>query len=432
MELRKPSDLSESELQGVVDDYQGGLSCKAVAVKYGLKPTTLSSWLSSHDIRKPEVVVPSIESMSDEEISQQVLHDRELSGLRAEAQHYKRLYRASIEQQDVQERIIEAVHSNLSAMPVIDLEPFDHTPANHHGLHTAVAHLSDLHNGEVVDPDVMGFGDGFNATIFRHRVGRWRNHLLKLIDIWRASREIPRLTVLIDGDMVSGIIHDELERTNDLTIVEQTSETAMLISAAIAQVAAYFPGGVHISCTVGNHGRTKQKKEMKEPQVSWDFVCYQLMAQFLSNYDNITFDIPKSKWAITPIENMDWLHFHGDGIRSWAGIPYYGIERAIKNMREALMVGDLHFDSIAMGHFHHPWIYSIPTGKLAVNGCFKGGDEYAINGLFKHTDPVQHLYLVSDKHGYVDGSELFLKDQKAEDAEGLPLRLSDIWAATKV
>ncbi len=430
----RPSELTDSDLQQVTDDYRGGLTCKQVAEHWNLNPRTLSSWFSAHEISKSVRIksAVSLPDVTDDEISTQVVHDREMSGLKAQANHYKRLYATAVRSTYAQDMIVEAVRNTVQAMPLIRPQSVPKVPVNSYGQHTVVVHLSDLHNGEVVDADVIGIGDGFDADILRQRLGRWIKKVLLMIDIWRTGREIPRLVVLLDGDMISGIIHDELEITNDLNIVEQTSETAMLVASAIAQISAYFPGGVHVSCTVGNHGRTKQKKEMKEPQVSWDAVCYQMMAQFLVGYDHITFDIPKSKWAITSIENMNWLHWHGDGIKSWAGIPYYGIDRAVKNIREALMIGDKTFDSLAMGHFHVPFTHPLPTGKLVVNGCFKGGDEYAMNGLFKHTDPVQHIYLVSTSKGHIETAELFLKGQTPEDGLLLPERLSTVWADTKL
>ena len=277
----------------------------------------------------------------------------------------------------------------------------------------------------------MGALGKYDMEIFRQRVGLWTEKLLHLVNLRRGRLEIPRLTIFEDGDLVSGLIHDELVRTNQVNVMEQATVTAMLLSHAIAQLSQHFEE-VHISCTVGNHGRNQQKKEFKETHVSWDYICYQLQAMYLKDYENITFDIPKSLWAITKVENTNWLHFHGHGIQGWNGIPFYGISRAVKALREALAVDDRSFDSVAMGHFHVPWTCQMPTGLLVVNGNWKGGDEFSMNSLHTITKPTQLLSIVHEKYGALGVEPIFLDHNRPEHAANLPDHLSDVWADQRV
>ena len=123
------------------------------------------------------------------------------------------------------------------------------------------------------------------------------------------------------------------------------------------------------------------------------------MESELKQYDRITWQITKSWWQIDTIYGFNFLMFHGDDIRSWQGIPYYGIDRAAKNYRELLELMGLSYNYLEIGHFHVPSELSGVTTEKFVNGCWPGGSLYSMKGLVTANYPVQKLFAVHPTQG---------------------------------
>lgn len=357
-----------------------------------------------------------------------VRKDAQLVAAQANAKKYQNLYRAALQQLTDHVSLLDTIRDVLTSMPVLKPQRVTVPSGKARGVHAAVAHLSDIHAGEYVDLDAMGGIAQYDMEICRQRIGLWANKVLYLTELRRSRLEIPYLRIALDGDVVSGIIHDELERTNAVVIVEQVAWVTMWLAHAIAQVAAHFPGGTVVECTVGNHGRTRQKKEFKEKYNSWDYVCYQMLAQYLRGYDHIKFVIPKAWWSVMDVLGTRILHWHGDGVRGWAGFPWYGIDRAVKELRQTLQPHGVYFDMAIFAHFHVPTMCEGPTGPFYGNGNFKGGDEFAFGALHKNVRPIQNLFFIHDEHGEVGYEKIYLDGQTAQDAAKLPAYLPPVWA----
>lgn len=432
--MRTPSQLTPEERPVLYEAYKSGRNTVAyLAEEYGLCAASLRSHLSINGIRREVVSHPSSDrEWSDDDYSLQAKHDREIAQMQAQVNHFRRLYASSTKKDSAQDIIVETLRDSVVAWPAPKLELFKVSHRKGSGMHTRVGMLSDLHVGEVVDSEAMMSLGGYNLDIFRQRAGLYVKNFLRLLDIERSGREIPRLTLFLDGDFVSGLIHDELLKTNAVNVMDQMTLAATVVAWVIREIGRYFEE-VHISCTVGNHGRTQQKVEFKEPSLSWDYMCYQMMAFLLKNDDHITWDIAKSLWAITRVENLDLFHYHGHGrIQNTLSIPYYGIEKAVREMREIFQVHDLKFDGMVMGHFHHFFERDLGTGPLIINPCWKGGDEFATLGLRKYSKPAQTLLLIHHKRGYVNSQLVHLWGQTEEDAIHVPQGPAHIWADTKI
>ncbi len=355
--------------------------------------------------------------------------DRREIVYKAELKYRDRKYQSALRIGATQDTLISVLRETVTPFPRMSMEPLTIPTGVYHGLHTVVGMLSDWHVGEFTDDEVMDGLGGYDLQTFRQRVGLWVRKFLYLMEIERSQLEIPRLTLLVDGDMVSGLIHEELIKTNQLNMVDQMKEAAFALAWAIAQVSRHFEE-VTVSCTVGNHGRNQKQTEYKEPYVNWDYMAYQYMAMLLRDYDHINIEIPKGLFAVTPIENMRFLHFHGHGIKSWNSIPYYGIDRAIKNLRETFQAKGDWFDGVAIAHFHVPFETTSATGPLLVNGCMKGGDEFALFGLNKWVPASQTMFVVHEEHGYVSRRLIYLQGSKPSDA--VDYEIAGVWSRTVI
>ena len=359
----------------------------------------------------------------EETIEEAVLQER--SNL--ESKRIKKLYAALVKREAERDALADAFRDAIVPFPQVDVYKRRVSKEDTEGQHAAVALLSDVHAGEVVRPEAVGGLGGYDWQTFRARLGRWTQTIIDLSDMKRKEHPLETLTILMDGDMVSGEIHDDAARTNELDPISGCAATGQLVGHAVSQLARHFES-VHVSCTVGNHGRLDQKPRHKEAvERNWDWLTYQQVAHWTSVQPNVTFHIPKAKYAITEVLDTRILHMHGDGIPSWLNFPFYGIDRVTKRLRETLLPADQHFDVVCMGHFHQSTKLPTPVGPIYVNGSFPGVTEFALNRMSSALPPSQWLLTVHDKHGVIKGEEVFLAGATREDALGFPNALEEVW-----
>lgn len=259
--------------------------------------------------------------------------------------------------------------------------------------------LSDLHYGEVVDPEETGGIAVYNIDVAAARLEYTIDKAIRMAkEKLRGGYHLPHLHVFCLGDIVSGIIHDELEISNEVQIVSQVLESAELLEAELIKLCQVFEKVTFIG-VVGNHGRVKQERYFKGKAINnYDYLVYSVVAKALKDQPNLTFKVPKSFWHIEKVQGKRYLLMHGDVIRQWMGMPWYGLQREYLKWRalaESYVGG---FDDLVIGHFHNPNIVTIQRDEIIVNGAFKGGDDYSL-GIGVACDPIQLMWGVHPVRG---------------------------------
>ena len=321
--------------------------------------------------------------------------ERRFQKLRNEVAHWKRKYRELLKSRSMEDRFLEMIEELIPALPPV--KPVSPSPCHEVPIvrENLTLILSDFHIGEVVSSEeTMGF-NGFDFPEFIRRV---RNVFGNTIDIAINKLRGYRFDVLnIDflGDIVSGTIHDELVENSDLTVVEAVILGAHVVAQAISFISGYFPL-VHVHGVIGNHGRLTRKKKFKKTFNNFDFMFYQVLRILLSKHQNITFEFPRA-WMFTYENNGHVVAMlHGDSVRSWAGIPWYGIQRAVSRLFQMLAKQGTIVDIWEIGHFHQD--ASVPDNVL-INGSLIGPSEYSIQNLQSASPAMQKLYGCHPEHG---------------------------------
>jgi len=376
------------------------------------------------DARLTSNIPPQEEQPVEEAVDADIQAERE----RLESERIKKQYAALVKQRAADEMLVDAFRDAIVPLPQVKVYKRRASREESGGKHVAVAMLSDTHAGEVVKAEAVGGLGGYDWQTFRERLGLWTQVVIDLTtDKRRGGQKLDELVFLMDGDMVSGEIHDDAAGTNELSPIAASAATAQLLSHSVAQLSRHFDN-ILVSCTVGNHGRMDRKPRHKEAvERNWDWLTYQQTRQHLLNQEHVTFHIPKAKYAITNVLGTRILHMHGDGIPSWLNFPYYGIDRVTKRLRETLLPADQHFDVVCMGHFHASTKLPTPVGPIYINGSFPGVTEFALNKMHSALPPTQWLLTVHEKHGVVKGEEIFLDRAVPEDAKGFPDGLAEVW-----
>lgn len=267
---------------------------------------------------------------------------------------------------------------------------------------TVVQMFSDWHCGENVSYEATRGFNEYDDSIFRERLDRIvRGHLGIKERLEKGKLyQFERLVVGCNGDFVSGTIH-ELEKHSDHdNIVWAVHATGRALAEALRAFAAAYPT-VEVFCTSGNHGRLPDARrvQQKEPTRSWDTLVYLFAKEMLRDVPNVKFWIPNSYSVAWDIYRFRFLQTHGHDVKSWASIPWYGLNRLVGNIN-ALEAGrgkPVHYWLFA--HFHNPSSLPHATGESFVNGSLIGANEFALNALGRADRPTQWMLMVHPEHG---------------------------------
>ena len=293
-----------------------------------------------------------------------------------------------------QDRVIEVLKDSIVAMPpakIMEERVLDKKLPEE----TVVGLISDLHIGEKVSPEETRGVGGYNFDIFKKR---FNFYIDKIIDFSQNKLQgyvFKKCNLICLGDFTSGYIHEELIAMRDLSVVDQAFLGAQVIAEGIRRVASVFPD-VEVDCVYGAHGRVIIKKQYKERYVNWDYVLYQVLGLLLKEQKNVKFVIPRSFFEVIDIEGWKFLIYHGDDIKSWMSLPYYGIERDVARFRDLLYRTKERFDYVLIGHFHE----LASLGQVViVNGTMKGADEFGMGKLRKAGRASQKIFGVHKTWG---------------------------------
>lgn len=271
----------------------------------------------------------------------------------------------------------------------------------HHGVPGLL--LSDIHLGEKVYPNQLFNVNEFDTEICHARIRRVADTTIHLTHNVLRDPQYPGMVLKLGGDMINGIIHEELEIGSDKRFMEQIIEIADAIHAVILKFIRVY-GRVYVVGVPGNHGRSTRKPMAKfNAATNADWLVYQMLERFLLPAvasGQVRFNCPPARDVTYKVAGRRFRLTHGDQFRGGDGIiGFLGpVTRGMKkkqSMALSLPTENEHFDTMEIGHFHT--LHQTPS--LIANGSIKGYDEYALSNSFTFELPQQALYLTHEKYG---------------------------------
>jgi hypothetical protein len=267
---------------------------------------------------------------------------------------------------------------------------------------TMLQMFSDWHSYEEISREgTRGFNE-YNAAVMAQRVRRLVETHIDIKDRLEAGGgwNFRKLVIASNGDYVPGTIH-ELERHSDApNTAMAVYGTGLILAQALRDLAGQYEE-IEIFCTSGNHGRWPDAKRMqqKDPLRNWDTLVTLFAREHLRSVPNIKWYIPDAYSVGFQVYRWSFLQTHGHDIKSWGGIPFYGIQRFASNINalEASRAGMINY--FLVSHFHQFSSLSIAAGELFVNGSVCGGTEYTINSMGKSDRPSQMMAGIHPDHG---------------------------------
>lgn len=281
---------------------------------------------------------------------------------------------------------------------------------------------SDWHAYEVVKAERTRGFNAYDSVTFGARV---RSLVETHLSIKRRMERgkgwvFPHCYLALNGDMVSGTIHEAERHSDAPNIVMAVYGCAHVLASAIRDVAGDYET---VTCygTTGNHGRFPDARRMqqKDPLRSWDAMIYILAREMLRNCPNVTLHLPDAYSVAFDVEGFTFLQTHGHDIKSWNSIPHYGINRYVGNINALEASRQKKISYFLFGHFHEESSLRHAAGESFINGSLIGGTEYGINALGRSAPPCQWMLGVHPEHGVTHRWPL-RPDDTAEGYEVMP------------
>ena len=239
--------------------------------------------------------------------------------------------------------------------------------------------LSDWHIGLVC----QNHWNEFNTEIAKERLSFLKQ---RVIDIC-LHNNVKKINVCCCGDLISGIIHNNLRLENRENVVQQSMIVVEMISELLAYLSTLFE--VDFYYVVGNHERISANKNDSLDKENFGYFILEMIKCRCANlkgltiHDNtiddeiITFNIFKDKIVTTHGNNFGNLNTYIPKLTSMLGyVPDY----------------------VCVGHLHQHVEKTYGKTELIVNPSFSGVDSYAKNyGLVGKVG--QKLMIFSKEYG---------------------------------
>ena len=242
-----------------------------------------------------------------------------------------------------------------------------------------IVHLTDIHAGEEVDI----YSNTFNADILKQRIEDYTDKVINIAKLHHSEN-----CYLIIGEVVSGIIHNNLRIQNNMDMMESFKLISELISSMVAVLSDYFDE-VHIYVTEGNHSRISPNKEDSLKGENMDILLPFYLVARLQNFANVhVYDNDDPiEIARFDVYGNHIMAAHGDKDKPQNVIQNFTMMFGIKP------------DIVYLGHRHTNGLSTIFGSRVIQSGSVIGTNNYS-QDIRKVSKPEQTVSVV-DKNGLV-------------------------------
>lgn len=303
-------------------------------------------------------------------------------------------HRALNEAEDIRGGVL-----GLKSAP-IDPPSWSLAPASHGATELLpLLFTSDFQCGEVIRPEEIDGLNEYNMDIFAERYQRLIERTIDLSENHVGNATFPGIFYCRGGDAISGEIHAELQKTNDLSACPAVKWLVRHEREGIKRLRAKF-GRVRVYSIPGNHGRTTFKPESKGyVDSNFETVIAWWLETLFEDDPAVEFVTPASGDAY--FEALGWhvLMSHGDRMGSRGGQGFIGpaatIARGHKKLFDNFTRTGRPVDYVLTGHLHT----SLKLSLGYANGALAGYSEYA-RDLRADPEPAQQwLLYIHEKRG---------------------------------
>lgn len=257
---------------------------------------------------------------------------------------------------------------------------------------------SDLQLGEVIKPGSLHGFNAYDVPIAAKRFQYTAESVVKMTRDGMPNYTYDGLVVVLNGDPISNNIHEELQETNDGTVLETVDYAYELHEAMLALFLETFPK-ILVVATPSNHGRTHKKTPHKEQSHnSYDWLIAKQLKRRFKDDVRIDFLISDGVEAQFSIYDKVYSAEHGHHIKGYgdgvAGIAPTMARATMKRQARDQAMGRP-ADHYVYSHFHQ----LVNGVNWTLNGSYIGFNEMANNLALSVNKPQQALLIPTPERG---------------------------------
>ena len=291
--------------------------------------------------------------------------------LRDERTEYNRLIRTEARKESYLELVQRVISEDTTPYKVFFGEP-EKKPENNTSL---LIHLTDIHAGI----EIKNFFNQFDEHVLSSRLYNYREQIGNVQRTHNATK-----AYIVIGEIVSGLIHNNLRLQNNLDLIEQFKCVSDWIASMLIGLSRDF-NEIYVYTTPGNHSRLSPKKEDALDGENLDLLLPFYLKAKLQNYTNINICDNEYEREIAVFQiGKTWVmaaHGHKDTSQN-----------VVQNFTLMFKVQP---DVVLLGHRHTNGLATVFDTKVIQSGCVSGSDEYAI-GVRKCNKPEQTISVIDD------------------------------------
>ena len=266
----------------------------------------------------------------------------------------------------------------------------------------AIALASDWHVEETVESASVNGLNEYRLPIAKTRIEKFFTTIARLTEIERHGAKIDDLILWLGGDLMTGMIHEELAESNSKTPTQVILWLQDRLADGLATLKPHFKR-ILIPTSYGNHGRTTVKpRHATGAAHSYEWLLYKILEGRCHGDQQIEFQIADSYFNFMTVFDRRLRFHHGDGLKFQGGIGGLTIptEKAIASWNKSPNRADLDL----FGHWHQ---YQQARHWLC-NGSLIGYNAYALSIKASFEPPTQTYFLLDKKRGRTMTSPIYL------------------------
>lgn len=384
--------LTNSELQAAVDAFNAHGTKRGAAralgmtqdkFKYRLDAAVGKGFKSS--IERPKRTVATIVEERREKLQS--------SALRSEN---KDLQEALTEAQDIRSAILGL------GPPTIARVGMNKMPKVGKNNRAVILHVSDIQYGELIKAAEVDGTNSYSVDIANARIDRLFDITARLCkDYWNGPAPTD-IHICLGGDMVSGALHEELAKTDEMPELPAAKAVAARLAGNIRMLRDRLDRPVKIYSVPGNHGRITHKPESKGHVLNnLDTLVAWFIEASLATDKDVTVSYSESVDVTFNVFNFPFLLTHGDRMGARGGTGHIGPIASISKGHQKLYMDaaarGLNVYKILTGHFHT--YCETPWG--VANSSLAGFSQFARDFRMKPEPATQNMLIIHPEHGMI-------------------------------
>lgn len=282
---------------------------------------------------------------------------------------YNRLIRQEARKESYVDMVKRIICENVEPMNI----PVHYTLFN--SSTDLLVHLTDIHTGI----EIHNWKNDFNEDILEQRIEKFTSDILDI-----RGQHGSENCYLVIGEILSGIIHNNLRLQNNMDLMEQFKYVSELISAMLSRMANHF-SHIYVYTTPGNHSRISPKKEDALDGENMDVLLPFYLKARVQNIENITICDNRIEPEIAMFNirgnNIFAAHGHKDSPSN-----------VVQNFT---MMFNVKPDIVLLGHRHTNGLTTVYDTKVIESGCCSGSDDYAVS-IRKVNKPEQTVSVIGN------------------------------------